>query len=77
MKLYTVEFAATLTVAAHSQREALHLAYDILDNPHCYPTYIHSTYAVNPPLDTSKLDEVSPITRPTPAPEIDTEPLPF
>jgi hypothetical protein len=79
MKLYEVEFAAKITVAANSQREALHLAYDIIDNPHCYPTYVHTSFAYPEPLDTSTLDEPSPITRTAAAPlaQVDDYPIPF
>ena len=83
MKLYDVEFAAKITVAANSQREALHFAYDIIDNQHCYPTYVHTSFAYPEPLDTSTLDEPSPTTIPRPdtvltGPKFsDDQPVPF
>ena len=85
MKLYEVEFAAKITVAANSQREALQFAYDIIDNQHCYPIGIHAAYAYPEPLDTSTLDEPGPTTIERapdtvltgPKFEVDDEPIPF
>jgi hypothetical protein len=77
-KLYDVEFAAKITVAAANQREAVHLAFEIIDNPHCYPIFVHETYGYPGPLDMSQLDQPSPTSvRPEPAPAVDEEPIPF
>jgi hypothetical protein len=70
MKLYTVEFAARISVSANNQKEALKWATGILDNRHCYPTSVNDTYAYPDPLDISTLD---PTAAPAPAPAPSTD----
>lgn len=51
LKVYDCEFAAKITVAAYSPRQAADRAARILDNPHCFLTFVHHAYQTACDLD--------------------------
>jgi len=61
LHVYDCEFAAKITVAAYSPRQAADRAAAILDSPHCFLTFVHHGYqnAIDPMELASKTEEVT------------------
>ena len=59
LKVFDCEFAAKITVAAYSPRQAAERAARILDNEHCYLAFVHEAYLTA--LDPMELSAPPPV----------------